>query len=174
MKSQNARGGLEIPEILRGKSRHISRITMTIALGFSAAAVESWKIITTLTSKLNMKIFFQPKIVHSARLSIKYESEITVSPVIQHGVGCGAEGGSRGQGRGEGQAALGHLSMKLCGPDGLCHGRGGGRGAGEAATEKSGYKRIPFGTVAGASCCLHHACSRREVPSIFYSAPGKI
>ena len=46
MKSQNARGGLEIPEILKGKSRHISRITMTIALGFSAAAVESWRIIT--------------------------------------------------------------------------------------------------------------------------------
>ena len=106
MKSQNARGGLEIPEILKGKSRHISRITMTIALGFSAAAVESWRIITTLTSKLIIKIFFQPKIVHSATLSIKYESEIRVSLVIQHRVGCRAEGGGRGsrqRGRAEGK-----------------------------------------------------------------------
>lgn len=104
VKSQNARGGLEMPEILRGKSRHISRSTMTIALGFSAAAVESWKIITTVTSKLNMKIFFQPKIVHSARLSMKYESEIRVSPVMQHRVGCRAEGGGRGS-RQRGRAA---------------------------------------------------------------------
>lgn len=79
-----------------------------------------------------------------------------------------------GQGRGGGQLALGHLSVELRGPDGLCHGGGGGRGTGGAATEKSGCKRIRFGTVAGASCCLHHACSRQEVPSTFYSTPGKI
>lgn len=74
--------GPEIAEILKEKQPHLGGHS-TIALGFSAA-VKSWKMITTVTSKLNMKIFFQPKIVHSAILSIKYESEIRVSPVIWH------------------------------------------------------------------------------------------
>lgn len=117
---------------------------MTIALGCPAAAVESWKIITTLTSKLNMKIFLQPKIVRSARLSIKYEREIRVSPVMQLEWAVTQREGAGGPGRGGGQVALGHLSVPLRGPDGLCRGGGGGRGTAEAARRSVGAKEPPL------------------------------
>lgn len=81
--------------------------------------------------------------------------------------------GAGGPGRGGGQVALGHLSVHLRGPDGLCRGGGGGRGTAEAA-RSVGAKEPTLEELAGAPCCLHHACSRREVPSTFYPAPGKI
>ena len=52
--------------------------------------------------------------------------------------------GAGGPGSGGGQVALGHLSVQLCGPDGLCHGAGGGRGPAEASRRSVGAKESPL------------------------------